>query len=194
MSIVSDNSEWDMLEVLSASDWEVLSNLRWAPSSDDDARSVVSAADSEMSTSSLCTALGWPGLAPRATGQQAPTDRMSYKEALLAGGGGIDGVKAAKMARGPEKKLQCFVNGYRRGNCELPVIHEEPDADEEYWLRKGQGSLLALRRWRFDRRPGHCNPERRAGIGRQQPTWEYESGQTAAGYCLSDCEEDDEPL
>ena len=115
----------------------------------------------------LCTRLGWPGLGT--VGQPVPESR-SFLDALLQGGGGLDGEKAIEMAKAPQSLIPHFVNGYRRSRKEsLPVIEEEMDADQDWWLRKGQGSLLAKRRWKYDRRPVFCNAERRQGFGRQQP-------------------------
>ena len=178
VSTLAEFSDWDLLES-GATDWELLSNLRWAPTEDD---SISIATDgTDLSRDTLCTRLGWPGLGT--VGQPVPESR-SFLDALLQGGGGLDGEKAIEMSKGPQSLIH-FVNGYRRNRKEsLPVIEEEMDADQDWWLRKGQGSLLAKRRWKYDRRPVFCNAERRQGFGRQQPTWEYESGQSAEGYCL----------
>lgn len=174
VSTLAEFSDWDLLD--GASDWELLSNLRWAPEDD-------SISDGTDSRDTLCTR-GW-GLGT--LGQ--PVESRSFLDALLQGGGGLDGEKAIEMAKGPQSLIH-FVNGYRRNRKEsLPVIEEEMDADQDWWLRKGQGSLLAKLRWKYDRRPVFCNAERRQGFGRQQPTWEYESGQSAEGYCLPEEEE-----
>lgn len=198
-------SDWDLLDGSAASDWEVLSHTRFA---DDDARSVATDTTdvtdvSEISNATLCTLRGWPALARAAHAAHAARaanlgdeadeadEAQSYKDALLQGGGGLEGDKASKMAKGPSRLPGVFVNGYRK-KTRLPAIEEEMDADEEWWLRKGQGSLLAKRRWKFDRRPQFCNEERRQGFGRQQPTWEYEFGQSAEGYCAPETEDDDD--
>lgn len=192
-------SDWDLLDGSAASDWELLSHTRFA---DDDARSVATDTTdvtdiSEISSTTLCTLRGWPALAlARAHAAAAANlgdEVQSYKDALLQGGGGLEGDKASEMAKGPSRLPGVFVNGYRK-KTRLPAIDEEMDADEEWWLRKGQGSLLAKRRWKFDRRPVFCNEERRQGFGRQQPTWEYEFGQSAEGYCAPETLEDDDDL
>ena len=177
-------SDWDLLD--GSSEWEVLSHTRW---SDDDARSVATDATdvSEISTATLCTLRGWPALA-HASMNDENDETMSYKDALLQGGGGLDGDKASEMAKGPLIRVPTFVNGYRKKRSDLPVIDEEMDADEEWWIRKEQGSLLAQRRWKHDRRPIFCHEDRRQGFGRQQPTWEYECGQSAEGYCAPEDE------
>eukprot|EP00913_Durusdinium_trenchii_P019661 g18484.t1 len=208
-STLAELSEWDLLEQSSASDWELLSNFRWAPSTtrdpqsevEDDALSVASA-DSQFSITSVCTVHGWPALGP--PGQWVALEDgafASMKEALLHGGGGLEGEKALEMQKGPipKRMARCFVNGYRpRKMKHLPAIDEELDADQDlmlcddccdWWLRKGQGSLLALRRWKYDRRPSSCNEQRREAVGRLEPTWEYESGQSAEGYCIPEEEE-----
>jgi len=59
----------------------------------------------------------------------------------------------------------------------------EPDADEEWWIRKGHGAALARHRWRYDRRPDTVNSARRhADPGRVIPSWEYECGWSSVGY------------
>ena len=187
-------SDWDLLDGSAASDWELLSHTRWAD--DDDARSVATDTTdvtdvSEISSATLCTLRGWPALARAHRALRDSDESMesqSYKDALLQGGGGLEGDKASEMAKGPSRLPGVFVNGYRK-KTRLPAIEEEMDADEEWWLRKGQGSLLAKRRWKFDRRPV-CNEERRQGFGRQQPTWEYEFGQSAEGYCAPEDDDD----
>ena len=182
------SESWDLLEASSVtSGWEFLSHCH-----DDDSMSV---AASETSVHTLCTELGWPSLA---TGEIESEDRTygaayaSVKDALLLGGGGLDGDKALEMAKGPARlHSRCqFVNGYRRRNSSLPPIDEELDADQDWWIRKGQGSLLAKRRWKNRRSLPNFN-ERREGFGRQEPTWEYECGQSAEGYCMP---EDEEPM
>lgn len=192
-------SDWDLLDGSAASDWELLSHTRW----DDDARSVASVATdatdatdvseiSSATSATLCTLRGWPALARARGAHQDSDESQSYKDALLQGGGGLEGDKASAMAKGPSRLPGIFVNGYRKKTrplSPLPAI-EEMDADEEWWLRKGQGSLLAKRRWKFDRRPVFCNEERRQGFGRQQPTWEYECGQSAEGYCAPEDDDD----
>lgn len=189
-------SDWDLLDASAASDWELLSHTRWA---DDDARSVATDTTditdvSEISSATLCTLRGWPALARAHRAHRAHRDldeSQSYKDALLQGSGGLEGDKASEMAKGPSRLPGVFVNGYRKKTRPLPAIDEEMDADEEWWLRKGLGSLLAKRRWKFDRRPVFCNEERRQGFGRQQPTWEYEFGQSAEGYCAPEDDDDD---
>lgn len=182
ISTRSVDFEWDLLDGSGASDWELLSNTRW----DDDARSEATDASDTLS---LCTVTGWPALS---RGDQLDLSSLNYKDALLQGGGGLEGDKASEMAKGPKILVpRHFVNGYRKTKP-LMAIEEEMDADEEWWLRKGQGSLLARRRWKFDRRPVFCSQERRQGFQRQQPTWEYECGQSAEGYCAPDFDDEDE--
>eukprot|EP00439_Symbiodinium_sp_Y106_P021939 s4467_g2.t1 len=199
----ADSSEWDLLDARDASilDWEVLSSIRWAPT-DDDTRSV---AESLASSASLCTAIGWPSLSHAARAARsgelldsppAPAG-ISYKDALMNRAGGLNTIKASEMARGPvpQPNRCCFVNGYRRVPQAATMSDPSEDlvADQDWYLRKEQGSLLARRRWRFDRRPFLKDQERRSG--RSAPSWEYEFGSSSAGYCIPEEEcEDDEPV
>lgn len=132
---------WELLQ----GDWELLSNFRWAPSTtrdpqsevEDDALSVASA-DSQFSITSVCTVHGWPALGP--PGQWVALEDgafASMKEALLHGGGGLEGEKALEMQKGPipKRMARCFVNGYRpRKMKHLPAIDEELDADQDLML------------------------------------------------------------
>ncbi|CAE7337185.1 unnamed protein product, partial [Symbiodinium microadriaticum] len=79
---------------------------------------------------------------------------ISYKDALMNGAGGLDTNKASEMARGPvpQPNRCCFVrlgqgqarNGYRRvPQAAMPAPSEDLDADQDWYLRKEHGSLLA---------------------------------------------------
>lgn len=60
------------------------------------------AMDDAMSVNSVNTAAGWPRVhAAQAPGAVAAPLAMSFKQALIAGGGGIDGQRARELARTP---------------------------------------------------------------------------------------------
>jgi len=187
--------------------WEVLS----APSScgwryatlEDDASSVIST-ESTTSTNSN----GWPSLATRQPASAVERQSLSYLDALLQGGGGLTGKQADNFQRACRRQRIMFVPRERfHDDDEDDFEGGLPDADEEWWIRKGHGATMARLRWHLDRRPASkivavppvlgakapketetarrstVVPQRRRAVGPHvEPLYEYECGASAIGY------------
>lgn len=169
-------------------DWAVLSQRLWSPALED--------ASSVASVESMAT------VSSRLSVPQ-PLSAVSYLEALLSGGGGLTGERAAAMKVAFRRikviAVPCRHPGMR-SSLEETDEDDEHDADEEWWTRKGLGASVAMMRWRRGSSSGKQSglappgaPGRRglpiahgaAALRRSRrlpPVMEYECGTTAVGF------------
>lgn len=110
-------------EIVSVSD---MSEFSFVPCADDD------------DVMSICTATGFPALCD--VGDAATAMRVTFKDALLQGAGGIDTAQAAKLARA--KTALAAVQRKARKPVEKETATDDDVYEDEYWNRKARGCKL----------------------------------------------------